>query len=120
MPLDGRMRGIMPETTIFNKNNIFQKFEVLKTNRNKRYRYQEFLVEGVRSLNEAVKNHWDIHSFLYNKNNLSDWAKDMIRSVPTKMNYCLTAELMQELSGKQDTSELMAVRSEERRVGKEC
>ena len=67
MPLDGRMRGIMPETTIFNKNNIFQKFEVLKTNRNKRYRYQEFLVEGVRSLNEAVKNHWDIHSFLYNK-----------------------------------------------------
>ena len=60
-----------PETNIFNKNNIFQKFEVLKTNRNKRYRYQEFLVEGVRSLNEAVKNHWDIHSFLYNKNNLS-------------------------------------------------
>ncbi len=109
MPPDGRMRGIMPETNIFNKNNIFQKFEVLKTNRNKRYRYQEFLVEGVRSLNEAVKNHWDIHSFLYNKNNLSDWAKDMIRSVPTKMNYCLTAELMQELSGKQDTSELMAV-----------
>ena len=53
----------MKETKIFSKNNLFQKFEVLKTNRNKRYRYNEFLVEGVRSLNEAVKNNWKIKSF---------------------------------------------------------
>lgn len=99
----------MPETKIFSKNSTFQKFEVLKTNRNKRYRYHEFLVEGVRSLNEAVKNNWNIKSFLYDKNNLSDWAKDMISKVRTGMNYCLTDELMQALSGKEDTSELMAV-----------
>ena len=99
----------MAETKVSNKNNIFQRFEVLKTNRNKRYRYNEFLVEGVRSLNEAVKNNWKIKSFLYDKNNLSDWAADMIRNVSTDMNYCLTAELMRELSGKEDTSELMAV-----------
>lgn len=99
----------MQETKIYNKNNIYQKFEVLKTNRNKRYRYHEFLVEGVRSLNEAVKNNWEIHSFLYDKTNLSDWAKDMIASTYTEMNYCLTGELMRELSGKEDTSELMAV-----------
>lgn len=99
----------MKETKISAKNNIFQKFEVLKTNRNKRYRYHEFLVEGVRSLNEAVRNHWQIKSFLYDKNNLSDWTKDMIRSVQTDNNYCLTPELMKELSGKEDTSELMAV-----------
>lgn len=53
------------EINIFSKNSTYQKFEVLKTNRNKRYRYNEFLVEGVRSLNEAVKNHWNIKSFLY-------------------------------------------------------
>lgn len=99
----------MAETKVSNKNNTFQRFEVLKTNRNKRYRYNEFLVEGVRSLNEAVKNGWKIKSFLYDKNNLSDWATDMIRNVSTDMNYCLTAELMRELSGKADTSELMAV-----------
>lgn len=99
----------MQETKIYNKNNLYQKFEVLKTNRNKRYRYHEFLVEGVRSLNEAVKNNWEIHSFLYDKTNLSDWAKEMIASTRTEMNYCLTAELMRELSGKEDTSELMAV-----------
>lgn len=62
----------MKETKVSTKNNIFQRFEVLKTNRNKRYRYHEFLVEGVRSLNEAVRNHWKIKSFLYDKNNLSD------------------------------------------------
>lgn len=33
----------------------------------------------------------------------------MIQNVPTDNNYCLTPELMKELSGKEDTSELMAV-----------
>lgn len=99
----------MKETNIYNKNNIFQKFEVLKTNRNKRYKYHEFLVEGVRSLNEAVKNNWNIISFIYDKNNLSGWAKDMIKAVNTDSNFCLTPELMRDLSGKEDTSELMAI-----------
>lgn len=99
----------MKETKIFSKNSTFQKFEVLKTNRNKRYRYNEFLVEGVRSLNEAVKNHWKIKSFLYDKNNLSGWAEDMINKVHTDLNFCLTPDLMKDLSGKEDTSELMAV-----------
>lgn len=97
------------EIKIFSKNSAFQKFEVLKTNRNKRYRYNEFLVEGVRSLNEAVKNKWKIKSFLYDKNNLSGWAEDMINKVNTDLNFCLTTDLMKELSGKEDTSELMAV-----------
>lgn len=105
----GRMAVGMAETRIYTKNSDYQKIEVLKTNRNKRYRYQAFLVEGVRSLNEAVKNGWKIRSFLYGPGNLSDWAIDMIRRVPTDMNYCLTPELMGELSGKEDTSELMAV-----------
>ena len=99
----------MGEIKIYNKNNIYQRFEVLKTNRNKRYRYNEFLVEGVRSLNEAVKNGWKIRSFLYDGREMSDWAINMLREVPTDANYRLTPELMRELSGKEDTSELMAV-----------
>ena len=97
------------EINVFSKNSTYQKFEVLKTNRNKRYRYNEFLVEGVRSLNEAVKNHWKIKAFLYDKNSLSDWARNMIQTVSTEQNYCLTSELMHELSGKTDSSELMAI-----------
>ena len=99
----------MAEVNIFSKNATYQKFEVLKTNRNKRYKYNEFLVEGVRSLNEAVKNGWKINALLYDKNNLSGWAKDMIRQVPTQVNYNLTPDLMRDLSGKGDTSELMAI-----------
>lgn len=99
----------MKETNVYTKNSTYQKFEVLKTNRNKRYRYNEFLVEGVRSLNEAVKNGWRIKSFLYDKGKLSDWARNMIKTVPTQENFCLTPELMRELSEKIDSSELMAV-----------
>ena len=99
----------MKETKIIAKDSTYQKFEVLKTNRNKRYKYNEFLVEGVRSLKEAVTKKWNIKSFIYDKNNLSDWAKDTISSVKTKENFVLTPELMKDLSGKEDTSELMAI-----------
>ena len=49
----------MKKKQISGKNADYQKFEVLKTNRNKRYRYGEFFVEGVRNLNEAVKKGWE-------------------------------------------------------------
>lgn len=60
-------------------------------------------------MNEAVKNNRKIKSFLYDRNNLSDWAKNMIEWVHTDENFCLTPELMIELSGKEDTSELMTI-----------
>ena len=40
---------------------------------------------------------------------MSDWAQGMIETVKTDVNYCLTSELMKELSEKEDTSELLAV-----------
>ncbi len=95
---------------VYGRNADYQKFEVLKTNRNKRYRYGEFFVEGVRNLNEAVKNGWEVVSFLYTPEKpLSGWAEDMLKTVPTQVNYQLPPELMAELSGKGDISELMAV-----------
>lgn len=99
----------MREISITKKDADFQKFEVLKTNRNKRYKYNEFFVEGVRSLKEAAANGWNIKSLIYDKNHLSDWAREMIATVRTEVNYNLTPALLAELSGKEDTSELMAV-----------
>ena len=55
----------MAEQKLYVKNSAYQQIEVLKTNRNKRYRQNCFLVEGVRSLNEAVKNGWKIRSLIY-------------------------------------------------------
>ncbi len=100
----------MKETPIYSENAAFQKFEVLKTNRNKRYRYGEFFVEGVRNLKEAIQNGWQISSFLYTKSEpLSDWAKGVLKTVKTEENFVLTPALMAKLSGKTDTSELMAI-----------
>lgn len=95
---------------IHTKNARYQKFEVLKCNRNKRYKYQEFLVEGVRNINEAINKGWYIKALIYpNQKNLSDWAKGIIRDVNTEINYELDPNLMKELSGKEDTSEIMAI-----------
>jgi len=95
---------------ISTKNATYQKFEVLLTNRNKRHRYNEFLIEGVRNINGAIKNNWQINSFIYSRERkLSNWAWDLICEVKTKVNYDLSESLMAELSGKEDTSELIAV-----------
>lgn len=95
---------------VYSKGADYQKFEVLKTNRNKRYRYGEFFVEGVRNINEAVKNGWEISAFLYTPEKpLSGWAQDMLASERAKELFQLPAAFMAELSGKEETSELMAV-----------
>jgi TrmH family RNA methyltransferase len=92
------------------KDAAYQKFEVLKTNRNKRHRYNEFLVEGVRNINQAVKNNWQIKAFLYAyENTLSDWAADTLRAVKVKTHFILNQALMDELSEKNEPSELMAM-----------
>ena len=101
----------MKVTKIHSKNAAYQKLEVLSTNRNKRYKYYEFLVEGVRNINEAIKNGWEIVSLIYAPSlPMSDWAKGVIKSTrTTEGNIELDAPLMQDLSDKEDTSELMAV-----------
>ncbi len=98
------------ERRVYSKNADFQKFQVLKTNRQKRRRYGEFFVEGVRNINEAVGCGWEIASFLYDPDApLSGWAREMLASVKTACNYLLAPALMKELSGKEDTSELLAI-----------
>ena len=100
----------MKNLFIRTKDADWQKLEVLKTNRNKRYRYFEFLAEGVRNINEARANGWEFSSLIYAKNApLSDWAKAVLRETRTDFNIELTPALMAELSDKDETSELMAV-----------
>lgn len=91
------------------KNNIYQHIEVLKNNRNKRYKYKEFFVEGVRNINAAIEKGWYIKSFIYGEGKLSDWAKDILQNTSTEVNYRLYNNLLNELSSKTDTSELIAI-----------
>ena len=87
----------------------YQKFEVLRSNRTKRYHYGEFLVEGVRSLKEAKTCGWEIKSLIYPDAPLSDWANGYIKECNCALNYRLKPELMAKLSGKTDVSEMMAI-----------
>lgn len=70
------------------KNNIYQHLYVLKTNRNKRHRYGEFLVEGVRNINEAVNGGRKIKAHLIREGKLSDWARGLVHTTAVK-NYRL-------------------------------
>lgn len=77
---------------INSRNAEFQKFQVLKTNRNKRHKYGEFFVEGVRNINGAVEGGWKITSFLYTRRSPSPAGQeDLLQKVPTQVNYQLTA-----------------------------
>jgi len=100
----------MNTTRIYSENAAFQRLETLKSNRAKRHRQGVFLVEGVKPINEALRSGWRVQSFLYSfERPLSDWAMCLLEGIQTDVNCELTQPLMEALSDKTDTSELLAV-----------
>lgn len=95
---------------IYSQNNDYQHLEVIKRNREKRNQYKEFFVEGVKSIERAVENHWEIVSFAYSsQKELSSWAKDILHHSTAGVHYDLPPELMDKLSDKEEGSEIVAV-----------
>jgi len=95
---------------IFSENNDFQYVETLRRNRVKRQRTHEFFVEGVRAINLALKHHWKVRAFLYSRERkLSDWAEDILHSSQAEIHYELPLPLLEKLSNKEETSELLAI-----------
>jgi TrmH family RNA methyltransferase len=93
---------------IIKKDNDFQKFEVLMRNRNKRHQYQEFIVEGVRNVNNAIKYNWDVKGVIYSsETKKSEWANNIINNSQIKVAYDLTSNLLEALSDKEESSEIM-------------
>jgi 23S rRNA (uridine2479-2'-O)-methyltransferase len=91
-------------------NNHFQHAEVLRRNRHKRQHYKEFFLEGVRPINLALQHGWDILAYYYApERGLSDWAKDILHRSPAPTHFELTAQLLADLSGKTEPSELVAL-----------
>jgi tRNA G18 (ribose-2'-O)-methylase SpoU len=92
------------------RDNVYQHIEVLKRSREKRSKYKEFFVEGVKSINRLVDNNWEIRSFVYTPDvPMSEWAANILRTADSKEHIELPAELMTELSDKEEPSELLAV-----------
>jgi TrmH family RNA methyltransferase len=90
------------------RNARFQQWEALLTNRAKRQRTGEFLVQGVRPIMLAVRHGWDIRALLYDgQARLSSWARNLLDEVPAT-RFAVASALLGELSGKEE-SELVAV-----------
>jgi 23S rRNA (uridine2479-2'-O)-methyltransferase len=90
------------------RNASFQQWQALLTNRTKRYRAGEFLVQGVRPLTLAVEHGWEIRALIYpDRRSLSAWARSVLESVDAQP-VAMAAELVDELAGKEG-SELIGV-----------
>jgi 23S rRNA (uridine2479-2'-O)-methyltransferase len=95
---------------IYSENNQFQYVETLRRNREKRHRHKEFFVEGVRSINQAIEYDWTINAFLYsNEQRLSGWAQGILAHSRAPAHFELPTALLEKLSNKTDTSELIAL-----------
>jgi TrmH family RNA methyltransferase len=102
---------VKPRTiSLHSADNHFQRAEVLRRNRQKRQHYGEFFVEGVRPINQALVHGWEIRSFFYSpEHRLSDWATDILERSTARTHFELPMSLMEQLSEKTDTSELIAI-----------
>ncbi|WNI21238.1 RNA methyltransferase [Streptomyces sp. ITFR-16] len=95
---------------ISTRNARFQQFQTLLTNRTKRGRAGEFLVQGVRPITMAVEHGWTVRSLLYDASRpLSRWAEELMRGVTTE-RIAMAPELLAELSEKTEGApEVLAV-----------
>ncbi|HEY8472821.1 MAG TPA: TrmH family RNA methyltransferase [Natronosporangium sp.] len=93
---------------ITTRNATFQQWQALLSNRTKRQRAREFLVQGVRPINLAIQHGWPIRALLYDASaRLSSWATQTLDSVQTK-RVAMAPELLAEL-GEKEELELLAV-----------
>jgi len=95
---------------ITTRNAQFQQWQALLTNRTKRQRAGEFLVQGVRPISLAVEGGWTVRHLLHTDGrDLSRWAREIVDAVPAG-RAALAPELMRELGGKdEEAPELLAV-----------
>lgn len=93
---------------ITTRNATFQQWQALLTNRTKRQRAGEFLVQGVRPVTLAVEHGWPVRALLMPEGrDLSRWAQGVLDRAGGATRFTLAPELMVELGGKE--SELLAV-----------
>ena len=101
----------MATTRITSRNARFQLLQTLLTNRTKRHRAGEFLVQGVRPITLAVEHGWEVRAVIHDVDrSLSRWARDVLAAVPDAERIAMAPDLLAELSEKDEgAAELLAV-----------
>ncbi|MBE5776734.1 MAG: RNA methyltransferase [Clostridiales bacterium] len=100
----------MKTEKIFSRSDKFQRFETLKRNREKRSKAGLFFIEGVQMVEQAIRHNWHFACMaVMEGKRLSGWAEDMIGKARPDVLYYMAPELMQELSDREDTCEIIAL-----------
>lgn len=101
---------MVPDLRITTRNARFQQWSALLTNRTKRHRAGEFLVQGVRPINLAVEHGWAIRALLHDDTAaLSAWALELLDTVRAPA-VAMAPQLLAELGGKEESApEMLAV-----------
>ncbi len=101
----------MPLQRISTRNARFQQWHALLSNRAKRQRSGEFLVQGVRPITLAVEHGWPLRALVYDASRpLSGWARDVLRQAGSAEHVAMEPELLAELCEKpQAAPEMVAV-----------
>src|SRR5438105_8178049 len=95
---------------VSSRNARFQQWQALLTNRQKRQRAGEFLVQGVRPITMAVRSGWPLRVLIYDgQRSLSRWAEQVLESSAVP-RVAMAPELLRDLGEKADAQpELVAV-----------
>ena len=101
----------MPVTRpIQSRNDVFQRYETLRRNREKRTHQRLFFLEGVHPVEQAIAAGEDFLSIAYAADRrLSGWAQDMLRRANPAEVHPMPAALLAELSDRDDPCELICL-----------
>lgn len=104
------MSAVARTLQVSSRNANFQQWQALLTNRTKRQRTGQFLVQGVRPVTLAVQHGWRISALLHPDGRpLSRWARELLDRV-SATRVAMAPELLKELGEKSDElPELVAV-----------
>jgi 23S rRNA (uridine2479-2'-O)-methyltransferase len=107
MTLRGFVAGAVPVRV---RDNRFQRVLALRDNRTRRLRYGQVFVEGMRPLRLLAGSRWDIDSFWFSESRPPPrWALGLLERRPAVRRFSVSTEMMSEMSGRTDSSPLIAV-----------
>jgi 23S rRNA (uridine2479-2'-O)-methyltransferase len=93
-----------PILRVTSRNAAFQQWQALLSNRVKRQRAGEFIIQGVRPISLAVERRWPLRALIYDMSRpLSGWAREMLSASGARW-VAMAPELLSEL-GEKDGSE---------------
>jgi TrmH family RNA methyltransferase len=95
---------------VASRNALYQQWLALKTNRSKRHRLAQFIVEGTSAIDAAVQHGWVIEELLYPAGKvLSRWATEHLESNVASRNVEMSPALLGELTERHEGTELLAI-----------